>query len=361
MDISDTFIWKTGNTNRQHSFLLPRDIRAIIVGKSGYGKTTLLTSLLLEPGVLDYDNLVVRGKSLHQPEYKIIKTAFNKGLSKNQIKVLFQSQPEVMDEGGPVQVITNYDGPCKGNITASFGTDVTLDPKDYDPQRKNLLILDDIMLGPQNKIEQFFTRGRHNGIDIFYIAQSYFRLPRQTVRENANLFIFFRQCKKNLSHIFQDHSAADGISFKTFTKFCSDVWNQSKHNFVVIDLTRPVDSGKYRKNLSQYWSPQYDSLTEHLNTDTGADPSFQPGTMTHYHQIRSLADEERLLKQIIDLETHIRAQKERQRLKKNSRDETLTQIFEPITKTMQSLTHVATKHDLIAFDSTEPPKMCLKH
>jgi hypothetical protein len=268
MEISDTFIWKTGNSNRVHSFLLPKDIRAIIIGKSGYGKTTLLTFLLLEPDVLDYDNLVVRGKSLHQPEYKIMKTAFNKGLSKKQIKVIFQSQPEVMDEGGPEAVIQQYDGPCGGNITASFDSDVsnTLDPKDYDPTRKNLLILDDIMLGPQNKIEQFFTRGRHNGIDIFYIAQSYFRLPRQTIRENANLFIFFRQCKKNLCHIFYDHCAADGITYDTFSKFCNNVWNESKHNFVVIDLTRPVDYGKYRKNLSQYWSPRYDSLMEHLNT-----------------------------------------------------------------------------------------------
>ena len=223
----------------------------------------------MKPGVLDYDNLVVRGKSLHQPEYQIMKTAFNKGLSKDQIKVIFQSQQEVMNEGGPETVIQQYDGPCKGNVTASFDSDITniSDPKDYDATRKNLLILDDIMLGPQNKIEQFFTRGRHNGIDIFYIAQSYFRLPRQTVRENANLFIFFRQCKKNIIHIFYDHCASDGISYETFSKFCSDVWNENNHNFVVIDLTKPVDCGKYRKNLSQYWSPQYDSLMEHLNTN----------------------------------------------------------------------------------------------
>ena len=61
--------------------------------------------------------------------------------------------------------------------------------------------------------------------------------------------------------------------------------------------------------------------------------------MTYYHQVRSLADEERLLKQIIDLETRIHDQKERQRLKKNSQNEKFAQIFEPVTKTMQSLAH----------------------
>ena len=268
MEISDTFIWKGNSSKRKHSFLLPKDIRGLIVGKSGYGKTVLLTFLLLEPDVLDYDNLMVCGRSLHQPEYKIMKAAFDKKLSKAQIKVVFQSQMDVMDEGGPEKVIQEYDGPCRGNIKASFDSNVAniLDPKDYDSTQKNLLILDDIMLGPQNKIEQHFTRGRHNNIDIFYIAQSYFRLPRQTIRENSNLFIFFRQCNKNLSHIFNDHCASDGISYETFCKFCSNVWNESKHNFVTIDLTKPIHCGKYRKNLSQYWSPQYDSLAEHLNT-----------------------------------------------------------------------------------------------
>ena len=82
--------------------------------------------------------------------------------------------------------------------------------------------------------------------------------------------------------------------------------------------------------------------------------------MTHYHHIKSLADEERLLKEIIDLETQIHAQKERQRLKKNSQNEKFAQIFEPITKTMQSLAQVASHdptEDLITFEpTTDPPK-----
>ena len=87
---------------------------------------------------------------------------------------------------------------------------------------------------------------------MFYIAQSYFRLPRQTVRENANLFVFFLQDKKNLSQIYNDHCACDGIPFEKFSKFCSDVWGENKHNFVTIDLRRPVNCGKYRKNLTEF-------------------------------------------------------------------------------------------------------------
>ena len=106
-------------SNKQHSPLLPRDIRAIIVGKSGAGKSVFLTYLLLEPEMLDYDNLIVCGNSLHQPEYKIMNAAFAKKLSKKQIKALFEHQEEAMEEGGPDTVIENMrDDMCKGDINA---------------------------------------------------------------------------------------------------------------------------------------------------------------------------------------------------------------------------------------------------
>ena len=67
--------WKEHLSNRFNNPLLPRSIRGLIVGKSGCGKTTLLLNLLLKPGWLDYDTLFVFGKSLFQPEYKILRTA----------------------------------------------------------------------------------------------------------------------------------------------------------------------------------------------------------------------------------------------------------------------------------------------
>ena len=93
-----TYTWKdNGSINRKHCIWLPRSVRAIIVGKSGFGKTTLLTSLLLDPDVMDYEKLMICGKSLHQPEYRVMELGFGKGLSKNQVRRLFRDQQNVVD------------------------------------------------------------------------------------------------------------------------------------------------------------------------------------------------------------------------------------------------------------------------
>ena len=254
------YTWHVGDARvlKNHSPLLPRDIRAIIVGKSGCGKTTLLTYLLLKRNMLDYNNLIVCGNSLHQPEYRILNGGFSGNWSKKQIQAVFKNQRQLMDEyGTPVILFKCYKGRCKGRIDAKFIDNVSEipDPSIIDPGKKNVLVLDDIMLDTQNKAEAYYTRGRHNNVDVFYIAQSYFQLPRQTVRENANLFILFKQDMKNLSHIYNDHCAGDGISFETFSNVCNSVWQDDKYNYVTIDLTRVIDEGKYRICLQENWIP----------------------------------------------------------------------------------------------------------
>ena len=59
--ISNKYVWKTKDDSKKHCFLISRDIRALVVGKSGYGKTTLLTHLLFELKISDYDTLNICG------------------------------------------------------------------------------------------------------------------------------------------------------------------------------------------------------------------------------------------------------------------------------------------------------------
>ena len=95
MDIKD-LAWNETSNKRFNNSLLPRSIRGLIVGKSVSGKTTLLFNLLLRPGWLYYDNLYVFGKSLFQPEYRILKKAFEEQLPKEAILRLFDNQYEIM-------------------------------------------------------------------------------------------------------------------------------------------------------------------------------------------------------------------------------------------------------------------------
>ena len=105
-------------------------------------------------------------------------------MSNTQVGALFVNQEWIKEEAGHLDEFINvYSKRCKGGVNAVFLDDVTAipDPYEHHALRKKLLVLDDVKLSSQNKVEAFFTRGRHNNVDVIYITQSYFRLPRQTI------------------------------------------------------------------------------------------------------------------------------------------------------------------------------------
>ena len=60
---------------------------------------------------------------------------------------------------------------------------------------KGSVIIFDDMLGARNssQTDELFTRGRHEDLDVNYISQSYFGLPRQSIRNNSHRLILFKQ------------------------------------------------------------------------------------------------------------------------------------------------------------------------
>ena len=93
------------------------------------------------------------------------------------------------------------------------------DPRELSAETKNLMVFDDLFLEKQNTCESYYVRGRHSNVDCFYLAQNYFKLPRQTIRENANFICPFPQDVKNLNHIFDDHVGSDRTK-KEFRQSC---------------------------------------------------------------------------------------------------------------------------------------------
>ena len=99
------------------------------------------------------------------------------------------------------------------------------DPRELSSEKKNLMVLDDLLLEKQNTCESYYVRGRHSNVDCFYLAQNYFKLPRQTIRENANFIFLFLQHLKNLNHTFDDHVGSD-MTEEEFRKLCKTAWEK---------------------------------------------------------------------------------------------------------------------------------------
>ena len=239
MEIED-LSWNEVTAKRFNNPLLPRSIRGIIVGKSGCGKTTLLLNLLLRPGWLDYDNLCVFGKSLFQPEYRILEKAFEEKLPKEYILRLFNIRDEIQNSQIPPSIVVQEWAKSiknESNLKCNFfetASDIP-DPRNLNSEDKNLMIFDDLLLERQNMWESYYIRGRHSNADCFYLSQNYFKLPRQTIRENANFICLFPQDLININHIFNDHEGED-TKIEQSRKFCKKCW-EKPYGFAVIDLT----------------------------------------------------------------------------------------------------------------------------
>ena len=202
MEIED-LSWNGETAKSFNNPLLPRSIRGIIVGKSGCGKTTLLLNLIPRPGWLDYDNLCVFGKSLFQPEYRILIKAFKENLPKECILRLFNMRDEIRNSQIPPSLVPQEWARSiknKSNVKSNFfelASDIP-NPQDLNSEDKNLMIFDDLLLERQNKCECYYIRGRHSNVECFYLSQNYFKLPRQTIRENANFICLSHKILKIL-------------------------------------------------------------------------------------------------------------------------------------------------------------------
>ena len=68
---------------------------------------------------------------------------------------------------------------------------------------KGSIVIFDDMLGAKSssQIDEFFTRGRHEDLDVYYISQSYFALPRQSIRNNCDRLILFKQTLRDVQSV----------------------------------------------------------------------------------------------------------------------------------------------------------------
>ena len=95
------------------------------------------------------------------------------------------------------------------------------------------MVFGDLLFEKQITCESYYVKGRHSNVDCFYLAQNYFKLPRQIIRENANFICLFPQDLKNRNHIFDD--VGSDMTKEEFRQLCKTAW-EKQHGFVIIDL-----------------------------------------------------------------------------------------------------------------------------
>ena len=111
---------------------------------------------------------------------------------------------------------------------------------------KGSVVIFDDMLGAKNssQIDEFFTRGRHEGLDVYYISQSYFAQPKQSIRNNSDRLKLFKQTLRDVQSMYHDIGAFDMI-YDEFKEMCRVAWSE-KFKYLCIDMTKNKNEGKYR-------------------------------------------------------------------------------------------------------------------
>ena len=157
----------------------------------------------------------------------------NVGKTYNMLKIL-----EKIGNKRPIHIKTR-----SPNQYPNYKTNNEIKPMN---KHKGSVVIFDDMLGAKNssQIDEFFTRGRHEDLDVYYISQSYFALPRQSIRNNSDRLILFKQTLRDVQSMYYDIGAY-GMKYDEFKEMCQKAWSE-KFIYLCIDVTKNRDNGKYR-------------------------------------------------------------------------------------------------------------------
>src|SRR6478609_1044158 len=194
-----------------------------------------MVNFLLNDKILDYSDVYIYTSTLHQPAYTYLKKYYS------DLKDAIKSR-------------------CRINTKIAHfyeADDEIKNPSELDSNTNH------VMLSDQTKIKEYFCRGRHNNVNVFYLCQSLHKIQKHCIRDNANVFILFRQDDKTLKYFHETRVSGD-MDFKEFKTFCDEAWCK-KHGFVVINLWEEAHCGRYISNYKNIYSPKKHIKT-HKNT-----------------------------------------------------------------------------------------------
>ena len=264
---------------QRHNKLLPDEhLRAVFSGAPKSGKTQRLINMLLKPGFLDYNHLILFMPPIKQLCYHIMLQGFNSGLTKDEIADIivniddYKKNPE--EEGISNEELDEIIQPVlerREEKNLVIDNDISVDcytlktanelphAEDLNPNQKHIFVSDDCTNHPEMKpiIADYFCNGRHNNISPIYLNQK-FNNNDKVIRDNANMLFLFKLPAAQLKTIYDDWCSSD-VDWKPFISAYSRVLKtplyrddpKSLYNFIVVDKTTEEPNRKYREGLKK--------------------------------------------------------------------------------------------------------------
>ena len=123
-----------------------------------------------------------------------------------------------------------------------FGIPIELE---FDRQKRNLLILDDMMdeVSDDKRISQLFTRGCHDNLSIIYLTQNLFHKKQRNISLNSDYMIIFKNARdqSQITHLARQIMPSN---IKFIMSVCKDA-TKLAHSFLMLDLKGETDD-RYR-------------------------------------------------------------------------------------------------------------------
>ena len=202
----------------------------LIIGPSGYGKTNTLLHLINNFHPIDKIYLYAKDTDEKKYQYLINKREEAGIKNLNDLHAFIEYSNDMND------VLDNIN--------------------DFNKNRdKKVLIIFDDMISDIMRSEKFkaivkerFIRCRKLNVSIFFITQSYFRIPKDARLLNSTHYILIKiGNKKELKSIAEENSGH--LDFKDFLKiynYCT----KEPYSFMLID-TRPTARVTFKKNFDE--------------------------------------------------------------------------------------------------------------